>query len=129
MLGLGHMIPMTSALASGVPFESLMLKWRREYGPFFEFRLPGSPAVVLVADPEAIKEVCAMLPAPTERLLCCAGPAGWHVVRMAVPAWQELFNTQPEPAFVQHVFCVCTFECASCGVVLNALLAQQRPPS
>jgi hypothetical protein len=48
---------MTVALASGVPFESLMLKWRRECGPFFEFRLPGNPPVVIVADPEAIKEV------------------------------------------------------------------------
>lgn len=68
VLGLGHMIPMTTALASGVPFESLMLKWRQEYGPFFEFRLPGSPAVVLVADPEAIKEVRIALPAPADPL-------------------------------------------------------------
>lgn len=51
------MLPMTAALVSGVPFESLMLKWRRECGPFFEFRLPGNPPVVIVADPEAIKEV------------------------------------------------------------------------
>jgi hypothetical protein len=83
------MIPMTSALASGVPFESLMLKWRRQYGPFLEFRLPGSPAVVLVADPEAIKEVRLMLPAPEELLLwwACGLACAWH---MAVPAWQEL---------------------------------------
>jgi cytochrome P450 len=48
---------MMGYLASGLQFESLMLKWRREYGPFFEFKMPGSPAVVIVADPEAIKEV------------------------------------------------------------------------
>lgn len=57
LFGLGHSLSMTSALASGVPFESLILKWRREYGPCFEFRLPGNPPVVLVSDPEAIKEV------------------------------------------------------------------------
>ena len=57
VLGLGHMLPMMGHLAAGVQFESLMLKWRREYGPFFEFRLPNNPAVVIVADPDAIKEV------------------------------------------------------------------------
>lgn len=58
MLGLGHMLPMMGYLASGVQFETLMLKWRQEYGPFFEFKMPGNPCVVIVADPEAIKEVC-----------------------------------------------------------------------
>ena len=57
MLGLGHMLPMLSSLASGVPFETLMLKWRRQYGPFFQFQLPNNPTVVVVSDPEAIKEV------------------------------------------------------------------------
>ena len=51
------MLPMMGYLASGVQFESLMLQWRRQYGPFFEFQMPGNPPVVIVSDPEAIKEV------------------------------------------------------------------------
>lgn len=51
------MLPMMGQLARGVQFESLMLMWRQQYGPFFEFQMPANPAVVIVTDPEAIKEV------------------------------------------------------------------------
>jgi len=70
MLGLGHMLPMMGYLASGVQFETLMLKWRQEYGPFFEFQMPGNPCVVIVADPEAIKEVGVQTTAQSMSVQC-----------------------------------------------------------
>lgn len=48
---------MTSFLAKEGNIEKLLLQWRKEYGPFFEFMMPGTPPVMVVADPEAIKEV------------------------------------------------------------------------
>jgi hypothetical protein len=48
---------MTSFLAKGGNIEELLLQWKKEYGPYYEFRLPASPAVMIVSDPEAIKEV------------------------------------------------------------------------
>jgi hypothetical protein len=66
------MLPMMGHLAAGVQFESLMLKWRREYGPFFEFRLPNNPSVVIVADPEAIKEASTWGDDGREWPECCA---------------------------------------------------------
>jgi len=48
---------MTSFLAKGGNIEELLLQWRKEYGPFYEFHTPASPAVMIVSDPEVIKEV------------------------------------------------------------------------
>lgn len=48
---------MTAFLMKGGNIEDLLLQWRRQYGPYFEFQVPLTPPVLIVADPEAIKEV------------------------------------------------------------------------
>lgn len=52
-----HSVSMTSYLATKGNVEQLLLEWRKQYGPFFEFQIPGSPPVMVVCDPDAIKEV------------------------------------------------------------------------
>lgn len=52
-----HSASMTAYLATQGDLERLLLQWRQQHGPFFEFQVPGSPPVMVVADPEAIREV------------------------------------------------------------------------
>jgi hypothetical protein len=55
--GLMHSISMTAYLATKGDLERLLLEWRQQHGPFFEFQVPGSPPVMVVSDPDAIREV------------------------------------------------------------------------
>ncbi|WIA09641.1 hypothetical protein OEZ85_009029 [Tetradesmus obliquus] len=59
--GLMHSASMTAYLATQGDLERLLLQWRQQHGPFFEFQVPGSPPVMVVADPEAIREVYEVL--------------------------------------------------------------------
>jgi cytochrome P450 len=52
-----HSVSMTAYLATQGDLERLLLQWRQQYGPFFEFQVPGSPPVMVVSDPDAIREV------------------------------------------------------------------------
>lgn len=55
--GLMHTVSMTSYLATKGNVEQLLLEWRQKYGPYFEFQIPGSPPVMVVCHPDAIREV------------------------------------------------------------------------
>jgi cytochrome P450 len=52
-----HSLSMTAYLATKGDLERLLLEWRQQHGPFFEFQVPGSPPVMVVSDPDAIREV------------------------------------------------------------------------
>jgi cytochrome P450 len=52
-----HSVSMTAYLATKGDLERLLLEWRQQHGPFFEFQVPGSPPVMVVSDPDAIREV------------------------------------------------------------------------
>ncbi|KAF8073217.1 Cyp4v2 [Scenedesmus sp. PABB004] len=55
--GLGHAPAMAAYLARGHNFEELLVKWHAELGDYFEFQVPGSPPVLCVCDPDAVREV------------------------------------------------------------------------
>jgi len=47
----------TSYLATKGDLEKLLLEWRHEYGQFVEFQTPGNPPILVVSDPDAIRQV------------------------------------------------------------------------
>lgn len=50
---------MLSHLLSGGSFEELLRSWVTDYGRFVQWQLPGAPAVVVVTDHDAIRQVSA----------------------------------------------------------------------
>eukprot|EP00775_Hariotina_reticulata_P011446 gene11446-11592_t len=58
---LGHTVLLTSYLATKGDLEKLLLEWRDEYGQFVEFQTPGNPPILVVSDPDAIRQVYEVL--------------------------------------------------------------------
>jgi hypothetical protein len=54
-----HALTMAQFTLAGGNIEDLLLQWSRECGPFYVFNIPANPPVLVVSDPDAVKEVCA----------------------------------------------------------------------
>lgn len=52
-----HALSMAQFTLAGGNIEDLLLQWSREVGPFYVFNIPGNPPVLVVSDPDAVKEV------------------------------------------------------------------------
>eukprot|EP00879_Flechtneria_rotunda_P002371 GHRR01002566.1.p1 GENE.GHRR01002566.1~~GHRR01002566.1.p1 ORF type:complete len:637 (+),score=222.18 GHRR01002566.1:182-2092(+) len=108
-----HSVSMASFLATQGDLEKLLLEWKRQHGPVFEFQVPKSPPVMVVTDPDMIREVYEVLQyekSPRYRdLLPLLGPQSmvlseghtWRVQRDAFnPGFSSSFLQSALPGFI-----------------------------
>jgi hypothetical protein len=65
-----HALSMAQFTLAGGNIEDLLLQWSREVGPFYVFNIPGNPPVLVVSDPDAVKEVGHSTHQPTPAAAC-----------------------------------------------------------